>query len=354
VPGDTPGPARRSERAAAGAPAGRTPVSQAAPPAKGGSSGAKGAKGAKGARNTRKVAPRTATRKAATNKAATKKATAVGGATGSPPPSKRVARRQARAARRDKGLGRYLPRPDLIGPKVRLGILWFLVAVAAVMWGRWATTALWALMAAAAALQVTRAWADTPRGAEQPGWAPAGAGLCALVIVGAAGVGTATAGMALAVVPLLLLIAHAVAGFKPTAAGSALIGTVMAAIPAVAVVLVVRADWWAGLFLVCAVSFYDAGYFVGGAESSSRLEGPLTGIIGVLAVTFGASAIEASPFDRVTAWMAGGLMALACPLGQMLVSAHLPDGSARVPAMRRLDAYLVAAPLMLAAVWSLG
>lgn len=107
---------------------------------------------------------------------------------------------------------------------------------------------------------------------------------------------------------------------------------------------------------MCAVSFYDAGYFIGAAESSSRVEGPATGGIGLLAVTFTASAFEAAPFDRVTAWVAGVVMLAACPLGQMLTSAELPTAGAAdgVGAMRRLDSYLVAAPLMLAAVWILG
>jgi hypothetical protein len=48
------------------------------------------------------------------------------------------------------------------------------------------------------------------------------------------------------------------------------------------------------------------------------------------------------------------VLLLACPLGQMLVSAELPEPGSRVPAMRRLDSYLVAAPLMLAAVWALS
>lgn len=102
----------------------------------------------------------------------------------------------------------------MAGPKVRLGILWFLVALAAVVWGRWATTAVRALMAAAAALQVTRA-GPTPAGSEQPTWAPRAAAFGALVIVGTAGIGTSAAGVALAAVPLVLLCGHALAGAGP-------------------------------------------------------------------------------------------------------------------------------------------
>jgi len=145
-----------------------------------------------------------------------------------------------------------------------------------------------------------------------------------------------------------------VSGRKPAAAGAAAIGAVLASVPAMSVILVARAETWAALFLVVAVSFYDAGYFIGAAESSSRLEGPVTGGIGLLAVTFSASAFEVEPFDRATAWLAGVTILLACPLGQMLTSAELPRADADVPAMRRLDAYVVAAPLMLGAVWALA
>jgi hypothetical protein len=227
------------------------------------------------------------------------------------------------------------------------------VAVAAVLFGRWVTTALWTAVAAAAAAQTTKVWLKVPRATGAPGWSPVLAAMGAGAMAAAAGVGTGAAGVALLSVPMLVVLIHMAAGHKPAIAGAALIGTVLAAVPAMAVILVVRAELWSGLFLVVAVSFYDAGYFVSAAESSSRIEGPLTGIIGVMAVTFGASAIEAAPFDRVTAWLAGAVLAVACPLGQMVVSAYLPERDASVPALRRLDAYLFAAPLMLVAVWSL-
>ena len=256
--------------------------------------------------------------------------------------------------RREKGLGQFLVRPDTDGPRIRIGVLWFLVATAGVLFGRWATAGLWAIMAAAAAWQTTKVWLQVPRTVGAPGWSPMVSAVGAGLIVAAAGVGTSATGLALACIPVLVVLIHMASGHKAAVAGAALIGVVLAAAEAAAVVLVVRAELWSGLFLVFAISLYDAGYFVAAAESSSRIEGPITGIIGVLAVSFAASAIEAAPFDRVTAWIAGGLVAIACPLGQMIVSAYLPSRDVRAGAMRRLDAYLVAAPLMLAAIWSLG
>jgi hypothetical protein len=237
---------------------------------------------------------------------------------------------------------------------VRVGLAWFAVAMVAVALGRFAVAAVWAPLAAVAAFQVTRAWDDAPREVPLPRWSAVAAGVAAAVPVLAASIGTALAGIALAAGAVALVVAHLVAEGSADRAGAAAIGAVMAAVPALSVVLVVRAGVWAGLFLVLAVSFYDAGCYIGAAESSSRIEGPVTGAIGILAVTFGASAVGAEPFDRVSAWFAGALMVLACPLGQMLVSAQLPAPGARVPAMRRLDSWLLSAPLMLAATWALG
>jgi hypothetical protein len=266
---------------------------------------------------------------------------------------KAAERRSKRAVRREKGLGRYLVRPDIDGPRIRVGVLWFFVLLAAAVLGRWATTAVWTALAAAAALQTTKVWLQVPRAAGAPGWSPVVSAVGAAAMVAVSGIGTGAAGLVLLCVPLLVVLIHMASGHKPAVAGAALIGTVLAAVPAMAVVLVVRAELWAGLFLVVAVSMYDAGYFVSAAESSSRIEGPITGAIGVLAVTFGASAIEAAPFDHVTAWPAGVVLAVACPLGQMVVSTYLPERDAKVPAMRRMDAYLFSAPLMLVAVWIL-
>ena len=262
------------------------------------------------------------------------------------------AKGKKRFARRQVGLGQYLVMPDLRGPKITLGLIWLVVAVGAVLAGRWATTVLWALVAAAAAWHVTTAWDSSAR--RSPGFSKYLAAGGAAIVVVATGIGTAMGGLALVAVPLLIAVFHLLAGVKPADAGAAEIGVVLSSIAAGSVVLVVRTETWAGLFLVFAVSLYDAGYFVGAADSTSRMEGPITGMIGVFAVSFAAAAVEATPFDRVTAWVAGVLIAVSCPLGQMIVSAYLPKRDVRAPAMRRLDAYLVAGPLLFISVLVIG
>lgn len=308
-------------------------------------------------KSTSKRAP---ARKAPAKKTSSKKTSSEKGSsrkTGDKPGEKKTA-----TARRDLPEGSvaaapartFLARPATDGPVVTLGLAWFVVAVAGVLLGRWATLGLWGTIAAFATLQVGRTWSEQPRGEVMPAWAPPIAAVLAAACVAAASLGTALGGVALIALPLLLVVAVTFAGKKPAAASGAVIGLVLSAVPAMAVVLVQREGWQPALFLVAAVSFYDAGYFIGAAESSSRLEGPVTGTIGLLAVTFAASAFETAPFDRVTAWVAGAVLVLACPLGKMLVAAELPSPQSRVPAMRKLDSYLVAAPLMLAATWALS
>ena len=266
---------------------------------------------------------------------------------------------------------RFAARPDINGPRVRLGVLWFLVAMAATTAGRWWSGVLWAVVAAAAGRETVLAWAD-PDGDGAPlpaddagtgagarpvvstaslGWIVAG--LAASVPLAAAA-GTGIAGLVLVVVSLGSLALGAVWSRSGAPAMAAVVGTVLPAVAAGAVVLVVASQLWAGLFLIMAVSLYDAGNFVMGAESSSRIEGPISGIVGVMAVTFTMATFQAPPFDTVTAWIAGAVVAVACPVGQWVTSAFLPRPDVPARAVRRLDAYVLAAPLFLAGVWAVS
>jgi hypothetical protein len=242
---------------------------------------------------------------------------------------------------------------------VRLGILWFLVAMAAATAGRWATALLFGLVAAVAAVQTVRVWDELEpddRSRREPTRVPglpALAGLGALVVVLATASGTGNGGVALIVVTIA---AAALGRFADPERGVATVvgATVLPAVAASAVVLAVRIDTVAALFLILAVSLYDAGSFVLGSESTSRIEGPVGGIVGVLAATFTMAAFPAPPFSPATAWITGALVAVACPLGQWVVSACLPRADAPAGALRRLDAYLLAGPLFVAGAWAAG
>jgi hypothetical protein len=263
-------------------------------------------------------------------------------------------------------MARLAVRPSSTGPKVRLGILWFFVALAAVTAGRWPTAILWGVVAALAARELLVAWwpyagtGSSPDPGAQPSVGfVAFAAVLTVLAPGAAALGTGFAGAVL----LLVVVGLAgitvagrlgVAGLTAGEAAAVAVAVLLPTVPATAVVLVVGAHLWAGLFLVAAVSLYDAGCFIGGADSSSLLEGPVTGIIGVLAVTFTMAMFQAPPFDTASAAVVGGVCALACPVGQWVASAFLPSVDAPCRAVRRLDTYLLSAPVFLVAAWTLG
>jgi hypothetical protein len=252
-----------------------------------------------------------------------------------------------------------------------MGALWFFLALAAVTAGRWWTAALAALVAAVAGYQVTREWilagvdeaeavdADAAGSPERTDRAPrvrrTPALVAALLAAGAplaAGYGTGAAG-------LVLLGAAATAGLVRLAggarAGSAVaIGAILPGIAAASIVLALQVDLWAALFLVLAVSFYDAGSFLMGSDAAKPWEGPVAGILGTLAVTFTMSTIKVPPMDRAQWWVAGVCLVLTCVPGQLVTGWFLPEPTSRVPAMRRLDAYVIAGPVYLGCLWALG
>jgi hypothetical protein len=274
---------------------------------------------------------------------------------------------RSRGSRPPRRLDRLTVRPDISGPRVRVGILWFFVAMAAATAGRWPSGILWAVVAGVAAREVLAAWTGSSAtgatgspGASTADGDPAATGAfgwvaacLAAAVPLAAAVGVGAAGAALVLVTLVAWALGALSGEDgPNLA--LVVAVVLPAVAAGAVVVVVASQLWAGLFLILAVSMYDAGNFVSGAEASSRVEGPVTGILGVLAVTFTMATFQAPPFDTASAWIVGGLVAVACPVGQWVTSAFLPRADARAPALRRLDAYLVAAPIFLAGVWAVS
>ncbi|HTO01773.1 MAG TPA: hypothetical protein VL068_13970 [Microthrixaceae bacterium] len=241
---------------------------------------------------------------------------------------------------------------------MRVGVFWFFLALAAVTSGRMWTGLLWAVVAGMAGYQIVAAWqenSDSGRSGSGHKDGPEGgfqhrviAMVCAGAIPLLAAYSTGSAGLGLIVVPLLVVFTHVFSGQRPADATATLIGAIVPAISAASVVFAVRIDLWAGLFLVVAVSLYDAGSFLLGADAGSRWEGPVAGIIGALAVTFTMAAFHPSPFDGASAWIAGGVVALTCPLGQMLAGVFLPEPTTRARGLRRLDAYLVAGPAFLA------
>jgi hypothetical protein len=102
------------------------------------------------------------------------------------------------------------------------------------------------------------------------------------------------------------------------------------------------------VILLVFISAYEIGDYLMGAEAGSLFEGPLSGIAAVIVVTFVEAVFQLGPFETRAGWVFGGLAAALTPLGAPLASALAPSAQAAGPALRRLDAWLVVAP-----VWGL-
>ena len=232
----------------------------------------------------------------------------------------------------------YLPKPD--GPHARLGVVWFVLACVACAFGTIAVAVLFAVVVAIAAMQTSRAWVEVGRRAT-----PLLAGVVAAVvpvisIVGPIGFGAGVAvAIAIAIVGGVVLRSDLLVGLR---AG------ILPAIAAGSVVLIGRADMGALVVLLVLVSAYETGDYLMGSEAGSVFEGPLSGIAAVLVVTFAEAVFQLGPFETRAGWVFGGLVAVLAPLGAPLASALAPSAASAGPALRRLDAWLVVAP-----VWGL-
>lgn len=232
----------------------------------------------------------------------------------------------------------YIPKPD--GPHARLGLLWFIIACGACAIGTVAVSAVFAVLAAVSAMQTARAWIDTGRNLT-----PLLVGCAAVVaplgaLVGPIGYGAGVViGIVVVVVGGSVVRSDVIIGLRCV---------VLPAIAAGSVVLIGRTDMSALVILLVFISAYEIGDYLMGAEAGSIFEGPLSGIAAVIVVTFVEAVFQLGPFETRAGWVFGGLAAVLTPLGAPLASALAPSAQAAGPALRRLDAWLVVAP-----VWGL-
>jgi hypothetical protein len=137
-------------------------------------------------------------------------------------------------------------------------------------------------------------------------------------------------------------------------AGAVIRASLFVGLAAAAMVLLYRVDIGAAATLFLLVSSYEFGDFLIGSGASNRVEGPVAGILLVLVMTGALSVdvIQPPPFEGGTIWLIGIIAALLCPVGQIAASAILPRAGAPARALRRLDSYLVAAPVWLVLMWA--
>ncbi|MGI9596708.1 MAG: hypothetical protein ACR2QK_11140 [Acidimicrobiales bacterium] len=240
------------------------------------------------------------------------------------------------------------------GPKITFGVLWFVLLIGAVLLGSYfddpaisslAIAGVAAPVAGLAGLQTGNAW--FPHQPATRGWTAAAAYLTG--IAGFYGPWGVVIGIAIGLIVLLFYLVL-YRGHRRTA--SQLFDVlVRSAIPAGIAVASLAALGSAGtgaqVSLILLVSAYEVGDFIVGSGSSNAVEGPLAGLVALGAVTFLLFLILPAPFDATSILAFAALAGLCCPLGQILASGLLPRGNAWAPALRRLDSYLLAAPLWL-------
>lgn len=266
---------------------------------------------------------------------------------------------------------------DPSGPRIRFGLAWMLALVGAFAIGPFAMAVLLGVAGGAAALQVSGTWRRMHAPVNQ---VVAGAGAAVLPLAG--WFNNSVAGIAVLVFAAAAVVLGAelhnpvaarllrrpgeadAAARSPAAepvalsdrlaaAGVTLRSGLFVGVALLAAVQIQRETSTVLLFFVVAVSVYDAGHFLVGADARNALVGPVAGIVGVLVWTLAMWQYEPEPLvGGETLWF-GLLIIVAAPVGELFASWLLPDRAASAPALRRIDSWLISAPCFLLAMWAI-
>jgi hypothetical protein len=241
--------------------------------------------------------------------------------------------------------------PDVDGPKVRLGALWFAATVGAALWDQLALAAVLAVAAAFAADQVVRL--QGKGGGElldDPLRLPAILSAAALPLAAVAGTDTVAAAATAAVV---VVLAHRIwSGPVGGAVGDVAV-VLVAAVPvglgAAAPVLVAGLAPAAAVVLLVLVAAYDAGDFLVGTDAGTPWEGPVAGIVAVAVCAFGAWVVAPPPLEGHGVVALAVVTAVLAPLGPPAASVLIGDAGTAARFVRRLDTLIVLGPV---AAWA--
>lgn len=248
-----------------------------------------------------------------------------------------------------RGRRRHAVVYDLDGPRVRLGMAWFLMVLGALVVERLVVGVpllllVYGAAAGLAAAQVARSHVEAGAGVDPRLAAALSVTVSASALLGARFVGL----VILAAVVVALADSWMHASRQSSVLGDAGITLQAALVPAavaVAIALTLRYEIGAVVTLILLASVFDLGDFLVGSGAASVIEGPLAGTAAVAVVTAVVAVLNVPPFGGAWVWAFGAGAAVLCPAGQVLASAILPDGMVRSPALRRLDSLLLLAPL---------
>jgi hypothetical protein len=240
---------------------------------------------------------------------------------------------------------------ELEGPRVRLGVFWFVLAVGSAVLGVVAVAMLFGLVAAAAGLQASAAWRRAGRRTNQ---IVAGAGALALAFAATLGIGlTGLAALVFVGTAFAAAVVVPSRRMPPVVAAAITVRCgFFVGLAAASAVFLARTDSGALITLVVLVSGFEVGDYLVGTGAATAVEGPIAGIAAVVVLTFAVAVFQFPPFDGTSAWVFGGLAAVLAPLGRFVAPVLVPPGAERVPALRRLDSYLLAAPVWAFMLWS--
>jgi len=103
-----------------------------------------------------------------------------------------------------------------------------------------------------------------------------------------------------------------------------------------------------GLTLVAAICFYDMASFLTGTGPRGGPIGAIVGIVTVAVLAVFVAAVVVPPFSGHSPWILLGLVAALAPAGVFALGHIGPHR--RLPALRRLDAFVLAGPAWVIAV----
>ena len=238
---------------------------------------------------------------------------------------------------------------DIDGPRVRLGVIWFLAVLVASAVGVVALGILLGGVAALAGAQTARALRTRWR---RPDIATSA--FLAAAIPLAAIVGTGLAGVAVVGAAVFSVVMSSIRADRTDPvidAGAVLRAAVFVGLAAASLVILYRFDVGAVVTLVMMVSAYEVGDYLVGSGATNVVEGPASGVLALVVLTAAVAVIQPPPFVGTGLWVYAGFAAIAAPLGQVVASAILPRAGAPARALRRLDSYLVAGPVWVVLLW---
>lgn len=228
------------------------------------------------------------------------------------------------------------PRAKHAPPVIRLGLVWTLVLILAIV----ISPALVALALAPVAIVAAQsAWRRMETPNAEPWWL---AGACAGVAPLAAVAGPVPAGLVVVAGGVVLALVTAREA-EPAEQLRVVLCSVAPAAAAASLVLATRQSVTIGLVLFMAVTLFDASNYVMGVGDTGGRLGAMAGGISLAVLGVVLAGVLVVPFSGASPWVLCGMVAGAAPVavgaGNQLV------GSARLPAWRRLDSLFIAGPL---------